>query len=79
LIAKIEDCGIREQAEELSVPHVNGMQGSCSVYEDAVQLCFYGGDRDGCASFTPESGAVPLIGTAAHSHNFGEMITFQVL
>ena len=78
MIAKIEDCGIREQAEELSVPHVNGMQGSCTVYEDAVQLCFYGGDRDGCASFTSESGAVQLQGTATYPHNFGEMITFQV-
>ena len=78
MIAKIEDCGIREQAEQLPVPHINGMYGSCTVYEEAVQLCFYGETQKGCASFTPESGSIPLDGRTRESHDFAGMITFNV-
>ena len=77
-IAKIDGCKIEVQNELLSVPHTDGLFGSCAKYRDSVALCFDSAEEDHkrCWSWQPGM-AQSMLPSSQHSHDWADMVNFR--
>ena len=77
-IAIVGRNALEVQDEELSIPHVDGYYGSCSVFGDAVSLCFYTGLSKSCNSWRPGEIQEEFENDSQIAHDWASMVTFQV-
>ncbi|CAG5110100.1 Oidioi.mRNA.OKI2018_I69.chr2.g4539.t1.cds [Oikopleura dioica] len=76
-IAIVGRNALEVQDEELSIPHVDGYYGSCSVFADAVSLCFYTGLSKSCNSWRPGEVQEEFENDSQIAHDWASMVTFQ--
>ncbi|CAG5110101.1 Oidioi.mRNA.OKI2018_I69.chr2.g4540.t1.cds [Oikopleura dioica] len=71
-------CGITHMNEILTVEHMDGMYGSCGVFDGAVALCFYENSDDNKACWTYQPGEEQTqLPSSSFGHDWAEMVTFK--